>query len=120
MRELIVFGLVGIAATITHYCSALSFVEFLGLNVLIANFFAYCIAAGVSYVGHSKLTFKAEMNRVGAIKFVVVSLAALALSQSILAVLTYAAWFDYKINMLITVGVVPCFSYVLNKFWVYR
>ncbi len=120
MRELTVFAAVGIAATLTHYCSALAMVELLLVNILVANFFAYCIAVAVSYVGHSKLTFKAEMNKKGASKFLIASLSALLLSQSTLALLSHLQWLDYKINMMITVAVVPCFSYILNKFWVYK
>lgn len=120
MRELVVFGIVGVGATLTHYTSALVFVELFAVNLFLANFWAFCIAVSVSYIGHSKLTFRKPMHRAGAIKFGVVSISALGLSQLVLAGLTWLALLDYKLNMLVTVGVIPVYSYILNKFWVYK
>ena len=120
MREIVVFGAVGILATLTHYFSAVSAVEFFGLGVMIANVFAYCIAVGVSFFGHSMLTFRAAMSRGRFVKFVTVSLSALAVSQGLLWLLTSIAVFGHRINMLAVVCVVPVYSYCLNKFWVYK
>lgn len=120
MREIVVFGAVGILATLTHYFSAIFAVEFFAWNVMIANVFAYCIAVGVSFFGHSLLTFRATMSRDRFIKFVAVSLSALAVSQALLWTLTYIGVFGHRINMLAVVFVVPVYSYILNKFWVYK
>lgn len=120
MRELLVFGAVGIAATLTHYIVAIVAVETVGMEVLTANFLAYCVAVSVSFFGHSVLTFRASMSRSRLLKFVVVSVSALVVSQVILWFLTVIDLFGHRINMLAVVGVVPCYSYLLNKFWVYR
>lgn len=119
MRELIAFGVVGIAATFVHYSTAIAFIEWLSLEVLIANFLAYCIAVGVSFLGHSRITFRTEMTRQRLVKFVVASVSALLFSQLLLFVLTNLGWFGHRINMVIIVCFVPCYSYILNKFWVY-
>lgn len=120
MREIVLFGVVGILATLTHYLSAVFAVEFFGWDVMIANVFAYCVAVGVSFFGHSILTFRATMSRDRFIKFALVSLSALAVSQGLLWLLTYGGFFGHRINMLAVVAVVPVYSYVLNKFWVYK
>lgn len=87
---------------------------------MIANVFAYCIAVGVSFFGHSTLTFRATMSRDRFVRFVTVSLSALAVSQGFLWLLTHIGIFGHRLNMLAVVCVVPLYSYVLNKFWVYR
>lgn len=120
MREIVVFGVVGVLATLTHYFSAIFAVELLGWNVMVANMFAYCVAVGVSFFGHSLLTFRVAMSRSRFVKFVLVSLSALAVSQGLLWGLTEIALFRHRINMLAVVCVVPAYSYVFNKFWVYR
>lgn len=114
------FGCVGILATLTHYFSAILAVELFGWHVMVANLFAYCVAVGVSFFGHSILTFRATMSRKRFIKFVTVSLSALVVSQGLLWLLTCMGFFGHRINMLAVVAVVPVYSYSLNKFWVYR
>lgn len=120
MRELAVFGAVGVMATLTHYFSAILAVELLGFDVMVANMLAYCVAVGVSFFGHSLLTFRVAMSRERFIKFITVSLSALAVSQALLWLLTFSALFGHRINMLAVVFVVPIYSYILNKFWVYK
>lgn len=120
MREIAVFSAVGLTATLTHYFVALLLVGYAGVTVLWANAVAYCCAVGVSYFGHSVLTFQVAMTKGRAVKFVVVSVSALGLSQLLLAALTAVAWFNYKINMLFVVGVIPGITYLMSKFWVYR
>ena len=120
MREVVFFGVVGVAATLTHYFSAVLAVEVLGLDVLVANILAYCTAVGVSFFGHSLLTFRAALTHERLVKFVVVSLSALAASQALLWLLTKMDMFGHRIDMLLVVCVVPCYTYLLNKFWVYR
>lgn len=120
MRELAVFGAVGVLATLTHYFSAILAVELLGFHVMVANVLAYCVAVGVSFFGHSILTFRVAMSRSRFVKFITVSLSALAVSQALLWLLTFSALFGHRINMLAVVFVVPIYSYILNKFWVYK
>lgn len=120
MREIVIFGAVGILATLTHYLSAIFTIEAFGWDVMVANVFAYCMAVGVSFFGHSVLTFRAAMSRGRFVKFITVSLSALAVSQGLLWLLTSAAIFGHRINMLAVVCVVPVYSYFLNKFWVYK
>jgi putative flippase GtrA len=120
VREVAVFGVVGVVATLTHYFCAIFAIERLARDVLEANFFAYCVAVGVSFAGHSLLTFRATMTYHRFLKFVVVSLSALAVSQALLWVLTIVDLVGHRINMVAVVCVVPCYSYVLNRFWVYQ
>lgn len=120
MREIVVFGSVGLAATLTHYLAAIVAIEAFGIAVLAANLIAYCIAVSISFLGHSILTFRATMTQSRLIKFIIVSLSALVVSQFILWFLTVIDLLGHRFNMLVVVGVVPCYSYLLSRFWVYQ
>lgn len=48
LRQLAVFGLVGLTATLTHYLVALGAHEIFGFNLYAANLAGYACAAGVS------------------------------------------------------------------------
>lgn len=120
MRELVVFGAVGIVATIVHYLCAILAIELLGLAVLHANVLAYGVAVGISFWGHSLLTFRSPMTRERLLKFVVVSLSALVLSQFLLWLLTTGSALGHRVNMIAVVCLVPFYTYVLNRFWVFE
>ena len=120
MREVITFGVVGAVATLTHYGFAILAIEALGIDVLWSNLLAYLTAVGISFLGHSRLTFRATLSRERFVRFAATSLSALLLSQSLLWLLTTTAWFGHRINMLAVVCVIPCYTYLLSKFWVYR
>lgn len=120
MRELLVFGLVGGLATLTHYCIAVVLVKFFMADVYIANVSAYLVAVFVSYIGHSTFTFRQAMTRNNAIKFTVVSLLALGLSNLVLLVLQFLGSGNVYINFAVVVSAVPVFSYFMNKLWVYK
>lgn len=120
MREVVFFGMVGALATGVHYLTAVWLVAFAGVGVLVANFLAYCVAVAVSYFGHTRLTFNATVNRSTFIRFLIVSLSALVLSQLVLLALQRADFLPYQLNLVFGVGVIPLYSFLCNKFWVYR
>lgn len=120
MRELIVFAGVGLMATATHYLVAICLVSLLQVELFSANIVAYCCAVGVSFFGHSILTFRVQLCKKRLLKFILVSISALLLSQALLYLLVKAALFPYQVNMLFVVAFIPAISYLLNKFWVYR
>lgn len=120
MREVVFFGLVGALATVVHYSTALCLVAFAGVGVLTANFLAYCTAVAVSYLGHTRFTFSSAVSRHTFARFMVMSLSALVLSQLVLFVLQRVDFLPYQLNLLLGVGVIPVYSFLCSKFWVYR
>lgn len=120
MKEIIIFAMVGITATIIHYFIAIIGVESLGAHPLFANFLAYIVAVFVSYAGHTVFTFNSKFSRKTSAKFLAVSVSALFLSQLLLALLVYLEWFTHRVNFLFIVFSIPAYSYLLNKFWVYQ
>lgn len=120
LQEVVVFGFVGGLATLTHYVVALLCVEYLFINIYLANPIAYLTAVSVSFFGHSIFTFKKEVTKQRASKFVVVSLSAFLLSQLLLAFLQLLEFNNHRLDFLIVVFFIPIYTYLLSKFWVYK
>lgn len=119
MKQVLTFGLVGVLATLIHYTIALFCIERLFIAPLLANVIAYATAVTVSYLGHSALTFKKSRTKSNAVKFLTVSLLALALSQLVLHFLTIYTALGHRLIFMIVVFSIPALSFVLNKYWVY-
>lgn len=120
LRQLVVFGLVGIVATAAHYLVALGCHEALGLNLYAANLAGYSSAVTVSYIGHGKLTFQAVLNQAVLQRFLIVSLSAFCASEGLLAALEAGFQLPHRLSLAIVVLIIPAISFVLNKLWVYR
>lgn len=118
--QIIKFAVVGGLATLIHYLVAVLCIELLLLPALLANAVAYITAVGCSYFGHTFFTFQAQHSTQSAIKFIIVSLSAFALSQAILQTLTIYSTLGHRFILLIVVFSIPAFSFVLNKYWVYK
>jgi putative flippase GtrA len=119
-RQLVMFGLVGVTATATHYMTALSCHEIIGFNLHVANFIGYTCAVGVSYFGHGLLTFRVKLNRWVLRRFVVVSVTAYSASAAILAGLETGFNLPHRLSLAVVVLTIPLISFLLNKLWVYR
>ncbi len=120
LLEAVIFAGVGVTATVTHYVVALLMVESVALSVYWANIVAYCCAVFVSFFGHSMITFKKALSLKRAITFLVASLSALGLSELLLWVLQSVATLGHRVEFLVVVLFIPAYSYLVNKFWVYR
>lgn len=120
LREIIAFGLVGGLATVTHYACAMISNEWLAVELYLANLIGYLCAVGVSFIGHSKLTFQVSMNHALFKRFCLMSVTTFLLSELLLWLLESGLQLQARIVMMVVVITIPLISYLLNKFWVYR
>jgi putative flippase GtrA len=120
LRQLVVFGLVGVTATLTHYLTALLCHEGLGISLHISNFIGYVCAVAVSYFGHGVLTFRVELNRWVLRRFILVSITTFTASAGILAGLETGLKLPHRVSLAVVVLTIPLISFLLNKLWVYR
>lgn len=120
LREIIAFGLVGGLATVTHYVCAMISNEWLAVELYLANLIGYLCAVGVSFIGHSKMTFQMDMSRALFRRFFLMSVATFGFSELLLWCLETGLELPARIVMLVVVITIPVISYLLNKFWVYR
>jgi putative flippase GtrA len=119
------FGLVGIAATVTHVIVFTLWIEAAGLTPLRANVAAFCVATIVGFIGHFSWTFhghgawEARRWQAVLVKFVVVSLSGLALNSLMVyfVVNVLAMSYVYAVGLMVTV--VPACTFVLSKFWAF-
>ena len=114
------FGIVGIAATLTHILVAIGFVELAGLPVLMANFLAFAAALCVSYGGNHRWTFeRSGAHRRHLPRFVAVATGGLALNQFILWALAIRGGADYRLALGVAVLVVPALSFAVSRAWAF-
>jgi putative flippase GtrA len=120
VRQLVVFGMVGVFATLTHYLVALFFHEILNVNLYVCNLIGYCSAVTVSYFGHGMLTFQVNLNHSVFVRFVVVSVTTFLVSEGILAVMENTLQFSHRISLAVVVLTIPLITFILSKAWVFR
>ncbi len=118
--EVAAFALVGGLATATHYLVALLLIERLGVGIYSANVAAYSTALGVSFFGHSLLTFRVALQKKVFLRFIGFSVVVFLFSQAILWLAQMAFPDSHRISMAIVVVLIPAVSYLVNKFLVYK
>lgn len=118
--QLLMFAVVGIVATATHYVVALLLHELGNVNIYAANFAGFCSAVTVSFIGHGVLTFQVRPQRRMLRRFLLVAIAAFFGSNALLAVLELGTDFSASMRLAIVVFVIPLSTFFANKIWVYR
>ena len=122
-RQLVTFGVVGVAATVVHYFVALAASMF--IPIVFANPVGFLCAFWVSYFGHLHLTFQVSgmsKNHLARIaKFFAVALAGFLVGQGALVVLLskIPMLADWQALML-AVAIVPITTFVISRIWVFK
>lgn len=121
-RQLAGFLVVGCAAAATHLTAVMLFVEALGWPALGANVAAFCIAFGVSFGGHSRLTFpvRPEGRAAARTRFFIVATSAFLLNQT-----AYAAGLQlfgeryYLPVLFVVLLLVAAATFVASRLWAF-
>ncbi len=110
----------GVAAAIVHYSLAVFTVAVLGFPPQAGNVAGYTVALLVSYVGQARFTFAdSARHRLSFVRFSATSLLAFAINFVAYAALLRWTSLDYRVALLLVLGGVAGFTYlVLNK-WVF-
>ncbi|MET0027708.1 MAG: GtrA family protein [Candidatus Thiodiazotropha sp.] len=119
--EIVRFGIVGVAASLTHFVSVYLIVSVFGLQPILANIFAFLIAFGVSYIGHSLWTFshkKHQHNKTVA-RFLGVAIFSFALNEGGYYLLLEYTQLEYLVSLLIVLIIVPVITFILSKYWAF-
>lgn len=121
-RRISTFAAVGVTATVTHYVAAMICAQ--AMHPLIANAIGYCLAVGISYGGHHRLTFRVQRSQAHHSwrlpRFILVTLGAVTLSELVLwAALEQTEW-PLWLAQAAAIAVVPPFTYLLGRHWVFR
>ena len=114
------FLVVGGTATLVHVAIAMALVETAGWSILNANIVAFAVAVLVSYLGNHRWTFgRSGRHDHHLPRFVVLALGGLALNQAIVFAMVRGAEIDYRVALMVVVGVVPALSFVANRCWAF-
>lgn len=114
------FGLVGIAATITHYAVLTGLVELLEWPAAVATGAAFLVALNVTYLGQAAWVFPgSERSRGQTIRFIATAVGGLVLNVAIMALLADVAGWPYQAAFAVAVVTVPALTFVVNKLWVF-
>ncbi len=115
------YGVVGVMASVAHFCVAYGFFEKFHTSFLMAHFVGFLCGLLVAYCGHYFYSFRdnqAHSKRFP--KFLVTTLLALILHQYGAQYLVHGLSLDYSTQVLpLLVVSVPVVTFLLNKFWVF-
>jgi putative flippase GtrA len=118
--RIIRFGLVGVAATATHWSVGLYLHDYLGWDALLANFVAFGLGFCVSYIAHHRWTFDADVaHRQALPRFLLTALFGLLLSQGIVWLFVHQLGQPYLLALAVSLFVVPAGTYAILKWWVF-
>lgn len=116
-KEIVRFIISGALATSIHIIIAFLWLHFINLNTFIANFCGFSCAFGVSYICQSLWVFKHKIAFFSCIKFFLVQLSALVVSQLLTEMLTN---YSPYIKVLLVVITLPAITFIINKFWTFK
>lgn len=114
-HEIARFGLVGLVATAVHAAVAVSLVTFASLSPHVANVIAFAVAFSVSFVGHSKFTFRKVGSPLRFLATVLIGFLANILALEALLTASVPAHFAVGISTLAA----PVVVFILSKLWVF-
>ncbi|AIT09457.1 polysaccharide biosynthesis protein GtrA [Candidatus Francisella endociliophora] len=121
-KQISLFLIVGILASITNFVIVWILVELGVFNPLIANFFAFLIAFNVSYFGHRFLTFSTttQSHKKAATQFFINVMIGLILNESIYYILLHLLHIQYLLALFITMAIVAVYTFVVSKFLIFK
>jgi putative flippase GtrA len=114
------FGLVGIAATSTHFLVALGAMT-LTVPALWANAFGFVIAFQVSFAGHRHFTFSHQNLAVATSRgrFAVTALVGFVLNEALLAALLNLTQLSDVVALAIALLSVALVTFLISKYWAF-
>ena len=118
---LIRYGIVGVVASLVHGIISYSLVEFLQIRFMIAHFIGFIFGTITAYLGHYFYSFKDQRDHKRLFfKFLLISGIAFFIHEFGAYYLVTQAGFSYKSQVLpFLLVVVPFFTFLLNRFWVF-
>jgi putative flippase GtrA len=119
LRQFVKFGLIGVLNTAIHGIVLSLLVESLAVSAVTGNLFAFIAANLFSYILNCRYTFKAPCLFLTYLKFFFSSLLSLALTL-IISWMMERLGFHYLQGFAVIVIVVPLFSFLIMKRYVFR
>ena len=120
-QEILRFATVGVIGTLVHGGLLIGLVEYLQLEPVYANLFAFAAAFVTSYLGHYYWTYRStEPHRNTAIKFAVTAISGLLANYVIFLVMIDWLDFHYLWAFAAVLVMIPAGTYLLHKTWAFK
>jgi putative flippase GtrA len=119
LSQIFRFGLVGLIATSAHMGVALLSNLGFGVAAQPSNFVAFCAAFLVSFIGHHNFSFRSRKNHIQTLPRFGVAAASGYLSSAVALGIFQAMGMPSGVSLLLSAGVVPAVSFLLNRSWVF-
>jgi len=121
LARLLRFAGVGGIATLVHVLTALGVAAALPVSAQMANVAGFGAAVAVSYLGHARVTFGADL-RSGRqfLRFVALAALGLLASSGTVWLVTARLGLGLAVAMAVVAVVVPLTSYLAMRLWVFR
>lgn len=120
LLQIMRFGIVGVIASLVHFTLVVLFVQLLHWQPLIANIVGFSVGVQVSYWGHRSFTFRGtEATHRVAYPRLVMMQAGNFLANEGLFLLFLSMHLPYPIALLIVLSIMPMFTFIISKTWVF-
>ena len=115
------FGIVGIAATLTHAAVVTLLIETTALDPRLANAIAFYVAFLVSFNGHFHWTFPKEAPvRQALWRFLLIALIGFGMNTLLLSVLLAEGIMPETVAALVSILAVPATTFLASRLWGFR
>jgi putative flippase GtrA len=120
--RLLYFIGVGGTAALVHLSIVLSLVSFFKLHPLLANMIAFSVSFNISFIGHKHLTFSQlhDQKKLKLPHYFLVALSAGVINESLYFLLLRHTKLNYIIALILVLGMVSIYSFIISRFWACR
>lgn len=120
--RLIYFAAIGGSAALIHLFVVFNLVNFLQIQALTANVFAFLIAFNVSFLGHKYLTFARlhDEKILSLPHFFLVAASAGIINEMLYFLLLRYTTLNYLFALFLVLGLVSVYSFTISRFWACR
>lgn len=115
------FGVIGLSAAAIHFLIVVYLVQVHAFAPLIANVFAFGVSFQISYWGHRTWTFSNSdvLHRIAIPKLLFIQILNFVCNE-LLFYLLLSLHLPYTIALLIVLAVLPIFTFITSKVWIFR
>ena len=120
-RRIIRFGMVGVAATLTHIAVANAALAFLIVSPYASSAVGFAVAFAVSYLGHYHFTFAKDSGHGQSLpRFFLVALTGFLGSLLVLKVIAAPGAIPQAVSLTLSILVIPGLTYLAARVWAFR
>lgn len=114
------FSLVGASNTLITIVAYWIFINLFKMNFLLSNTVAYVLGIVNSYFWNTRWVFKDSNANNTVIKFIIVNIVALAVSNLCIFILVKNMNINVYISQIVAIGFSMVINFVLNKTWTFE